>query len=76
MVDKFMQNLVEPPCLPETQSRRNAVEDGLFEYRALKCQCRGGEGQKVYGETESELLRRNGYKLSIGETFIQYYYLC
>jgi hypothetical protein len=21
-------------------------------------------------------LRRNGYKLSIGETFIQYYYLC
>lgn len=74
MVDRFIQNLEEVSCIPHTESRRNIKEDSLFDFRALKCQCRNAT--RSYTQTESELLRRNGYKLSIGETFIQYYYLC
>jgi|LakMenEpi03Aug12_release.lakeMendotaPanAssembly.Ray.scaffolds.fasta_scaffold5023998_1 hypothetical protein len=39
LVDKFLQNLQEPSCIPKQEQRKNIAENGIFDFRALKCYC-------------------------------------
>ena len=71
MVDAFLKNLEEPSCYESIGKAAAKKEKSLFDFRGLKCYC-SDEQQQEQREKKGD----DGYVLSTGETFIQYYYLC
>ena len=71
MVDAFLKNLEEPSCYSSIGKTAAKKEKSLFDFRGLKCYCSDEQQQE-----QMEKKQDDGYVLSTGETFIQYYYLC
>ena len=70
MVDIFLKNLEEPSCYESIRKPATKKEKSLFDFRGLKCYCTDEQQEKREKDGD------DGYVLSTGETFIQYYYLC
>jgi len=70
MVSAFVNNLEEPPSAKAaaiTNTSRSTTPT-MFDYRELKCYC-------TSSLIKDKQMKEEGCELSIGETFIQYYYL-
>jgi hypothetical protein len=77
MLDRFAQNLY--------QHVQEPAGGNLFEYRELKCECKSASLKAIIDREAKAMGRRSGAatnlasigqkNLSLGEVFIQYYYL-
>ena len=80
MVDVFLRNLEEPSCQlpPEGDKAARQRHKSLFDLKEFKCSCTSEQQQKQKEAAHKfeEEHGKSGYVLSLGETFIQYYYLC
>ena len=65
-----MKNLEEPSCYDALKKAEEKNTQSIFDYRELKCFCSDLQQEKDGKKAD------DGYILSTGETFIQYYYLC